>query len=118
MAPATAPTPTVSSAKTLVLSALAVVLASVGLPAAPRLPVTLLAGCFCSSWEPPFSEAVSVAKDEAVDDLGCKSGDIAASLIATAHTQQATVRAQGCDRTATYDCTVSCGDWNCRHTGR
>jgi len=115
---ATAPTRTASNAKAFVLSSLAVVLASVGLPAPPHLPVAALTGCFCSSWEPPFTEAVSVAKDEASDDLGCKPGDVAASLIATAHSQQATVRAQGCDRTATYDCTVSCGDWSCRRTSR
>ena len=115
---ATAPTRTASSARPFVLSSLAVALASVGLPAAPLLPMAVLSGCFCSSWEPPFTEAVSVAKDEASDDLTCRPGDVAASLIATAHSQQATVRAQGCDRTATYDCTVSCGDWSCRRTAR
>jgi hypothetical protein len=77
----------------------------------------MLAGC-CSSWEPSFTEAVSVAKDEASDDFSCKSGDVAASFVASSHSKQATVRAQGCNRTAMYDCTVSCGDWDCRQMAR
>ncbi len=104
-------------AKPIVLTMLAIGLAGVSLPALPRAPVVVLAGC-CSSWEPSFPEAVSVAKDDASEDFSCKPGDVSASLVATAHSKQATVRAQGCNQTANYDCTVSCGDWSCQQMAR